>query len=91
MRTERARLVHHAGSPVRRDDAFRCDAAFDPLFERCQKVELVGARLAEDRDGARTLQQTNARKFLEAFGRGLAVTGFERSDAEGSYLLEPYE
>jgi predicted GNAT superfamily acetyltransferase len=50
------------------------------------------ARLrAEDRDGARVLQQSNARKFLDAFGRGLAVTGFERSDSEGTYLLEPYE
>jgi predicted GNAT superfamily acetyltransferase len=46
---------------------------------------------ADDRDGARALQQSNARRFLDAFGRGLAVTGFERSDAEGAYLLEPYE
>jgi hypothetical protein len=37
------------------------------------------------------VQQANARKFLDAFGRGMAVTGFERSDAEGTYLLEPYE
>jgi predicted GNAT superfamily acetyltransferase len=51
----------------------------------------IGRVRNEDRDGARAVQQANARKFLDAFGRGLAVTGFERSDAAGTYLLEPYE
>jgi predicted GNAT superfamily acetyltransferase len=46
---------------------------------------------AEDRDAARAVQQANARKFLDAFGRGMAVTGFERSESQGTYLLEPYE
>ena len=39
---------------------------------------------------ARDIQQANARKFLDAFSRGLAVTGFTRSDNEGTYLLEPW-
>ena len=40
---------------------------------------------------ARAIQQENARKFLDAFARGLAVTGFERSETEGTYLLEPWQ
>lgn len=44
---------------------------------------------AEDRDRAREVQQGNAAKFLDAFARGMAVTGFERSENEGTYLLEP--
>jgi predicted GNAT superfamily acetyltransferase len=40
---------------------------------------------------ARSIQQTNAEKFQDAFARGLAVTAFERTEAEGTYLLEPWE
>ena len=40
---------------------------------------------------AREIQQTNAHLFLDAFARGLAVTGFERTDSEGIYLLEPWQ
>jgi predicted GNAT superfamily acetyltransferase len=39
---------------------------------------------------ARAIQQTNARLFLDAFGRGMAVTGFARTETEGAYLLEPW-
>ena len=46
---------------------------------------------AKDRDRAREVQQGNAAKFLHAFARGMAVTGFERSENEGTYLLEPYQ
>lgn len=45
----------------------------------------------DDQDCAREIQRANGDKFLDAFSRGLAVTGFERSDAHGTYLLEPYE
>jgi predicted GNAT superfamily acetyltransferase len=45
---------------------------------------------AEDQPCAREIQQTNGDKFLDAFARGLAVTGFDRSDTQGTYLLEPY-
>jgi predicted GNAT superfamily acetyltransferase len=46
-----------------------------------------------ERDSARAreIQQNNARLFLNAFSRGLAVTGFERTEAEGTYLLEPWQ
>jgi predicted GNAT superfamily acetyltransferase len=41
-----------------------------------------------DNARAREIQQTNARLFLDAFSRGLAVTGFARTASEGAYLLE---
>ena len=40
---------------------------------------------------ARDIQQANAQKFLDAFVRGLAVTGFEVGETEGTYLLEPWQ
>ena len=46
---------------------------------------------AEDQDCAREIQRANGEKFREAFARGLAVTGFERTESQGTYLLEPYE
>ncbi len=45
---------------------------------------------AEDNARARAIQLANAEKFQSAFARGLAVTGFEKNDAEGIYLLEPW-
>ena len=45
----------------------------------------------EDNERARAIQRENAHRFIDAFGRGLAVTGFERSDTEGTYLLEPWQ
>jgi predicted GNAT superfamily acetyltransferase len=46
---------------------------------------------SEDQRCARDIQQSNGEKFIDAFQRGLAVTGFDRSDSHGTYLLEPYE
>ena len=40
---------------------------------------------------AREIQRANAARFQECFARGLAVIGFERSAAEGAYLLGPLE
>ncbi len=45
---------------------------------------------SEDSARARAIQQANAGKFQSAFARGLAATGFTRTDAEGIYLLEPW-
>ena len=45
----------------------------------------------DDRDGARRIQQDNAERFQDAFARGLAVTGFERTGSHGTYLLEPWQ
>jgi predicted GNAT superfamily acetyltransferase len=46
---------------------------------------------AESRAAARRLQCDNARLFQDAFTRGLAVTGFERGEAQSTYLLEPWQ
>jgi predicted GNAT superfamily acetyltransferase len=49
------------------------------------------ARIRSEEPGrAREIQRTNGEKFQRAFERGLAVTGFERSEREGIYLLEPW-
>jgi len=40
---------------------------------------------------ARAIQQENAARFLDAFTRGLAVTGFQRTETEGIYILEPWQ
>jgi predicted GNAT superfamily acetyltransferase len=45
---------------------------------------------SQDPGRAREIQRTNGEKFQRAFERGLAVTGFERSQTEGIYLLEPW-
>ena len=44
-----------------------------------------------ERERARAIQRSNGEKFQAAFAKGLAVTGFERSSDESSYLLEPWE
>ncbi len=50
------------------------------------------ARIREqDNPRARAIQRANAEKFIDAFSRGLAVTGFERTETEGTYLLEPWQ
>ena len=46
---------------------------------------------AEDSQRARAIQRENAGKFESAFAEGLAVTRFERSDTQGTYLLEPWK
>ena len=46
---------------------------------------------AEDPRRAREIQKDNGEKFRSAFEQGLAVTGFERGDTEGTYLLEPWQ
>ena len=45
---------------------------------------------SEDPGRARVIQKTNGEEFQRAFERGLAVTGFERGETEGTYLLEPW-
>jgi predicted GNAT superfamily acetyltransferase len=45
----------------------------------------------EDPARARQIQAANADRFLRAFENGLAVTGFARSQTEGTYLLEEWQ
>jgi predicted GNAT superfamily acetyltransferase len=46
---------------------------------------------ANDYARARDIQQRVADQFLEYFAKNLAVTGFERSAENGTYLLSPWE
>jgi predicted GNAT superfamily acetyltransferase len=48
------------------------------------------ALAAQEPERARNLQRAVRRKFEECFGRGLVVTGFERGEGVGRYLLEPF-
>jgi predicted GNAT superfamily acetyltransferase len=62
-----------------------------PAAERIAYPEGIARIRGERRDCARRIQQENAGKFQEAFARGLAVTGFERTEQQGIYLLEPWQ
>lgn len=59
----------------------------------CERI-LVPTAIDEmkrsDPAAAARVQSEIHQRFLELFGRGYAVTGFERSAAGGTYLLEPY-
>ena len=46
---------------------------------------------ATDQDRARDIQTRISNQFLEHFGRGLAVIGFEKSHQVGTYLLGKWE
>lgn len=46
---------------------------------------------SEDPERARSLQASIGSQFDEAFSKGLAVTGFERTAEFGTYLLSPWE
>jgi predicted GNAT superfamily acetyltransferase len=61
-----------------------------PQLRIAYPVDIARIR-AEDSKRARAIQRDNAEKFQKAFAEGLAVTRFERSDAEGAYLLEPWK
>lgn len=47
----------------------------------------IGALKTEDPKRAREIQKAAGERFEKLFGMGLAVTGFERSEAAGTYLL----
>lgn len=69
-------------------------AASAPALQEGQRVieiPLDFATLAAKEHGrAGKLQRGVRRKFEDCFRRGLAVTGFERGDGAGRYLLEPF-
>jgi predicted GNAT superfamily acetyltransferase len=60
------------------------------IVERISYPADIARIRAEDNSRARAIQLANAEKFQNAFANGLAVTGFERSATEGTYLLEPW-
>ena len=71
-------------SPVAKRERHRARA-----HRRARRTSRASAR--EEPGRAREIQQENAEKFQRAFERGLAVTGFERTETEGTYLLEPWQ
>ena len=58
----------------------------DRLPRRYRRASAPKIRHAPARSRRRT-----ARNFADAFAHGLAVTGFERGETEGTYLLEPWQ
>ena len=74
----------------------RAVVASETVARRREEAERIGfpsdiARIrSEDPGRAREIQKINGEKFQRAFERGLAVTGFERGETEGIYLLEPW-
>ena len=66
-------------------------AAHPETAERISYPADIARIRAEEPARAREIQQANAEKFLDAFARGLAVTGFARTETEGTYLLEPWQ
>jgi predicted GNAT superfamily acetyltransferase len=83
-----------AGEPVVRAPVVRAPAVRAPVVRAPVERIAYPAGMAdirrEDSSRARVIQQANARKFQQAFEHGLAVTGFERSAREGTYVLEPW-
>ncbi len=63
----------------------------EPATERVAYPTDMARLRVEESARARDIQRRNAEKFQDAFGRGLAVTGFERGPSESSYLLRPWE
>ena len=58
------------------------------LVEERIEIPLAIETLRRERmEEARAIQQEAGARFIDCFDRGLAVTGFERSDSAGTYLL----
>jgi predicted GNAT superfamily acetyltransferase len=70
-----------AGSEMRRPD----------VTARISITNDIYTIKANDFARAREIQQRVAGQFLEYFAQNLAVTGFERSAENGTYLLSPWE
>ncbi|MBZ5583387.1 MAG: GNAT family N-acetyltransferase [Acidobacteriia bacterium] len=71
--------------------SFRAAAGLPPgaTAERISFPADIARIRAGDPPRAREIQRVNGEKFRDAFARGLAVTHFERTAAEGIYVLEP--
>ena len=85
-RRVRAALARSAGS----HPAPAASSSVLQKSERVIEIPLDFSTIAErEPEEARKLQRSVRRKFEDFFRRGLAVTGFERGDGVGRYLLEP--
>lgn len=79
MGSERVRAVIAGEPPVRTVEArIELPAGIDDIRRRDRKL-------------ARDIQKEAGERFREYFARGLAVIGFERTEAKGTYLLGPWK
>jgi len=63
----------------------------NPVEARIAIPSNIANLRSRDPERAREVQQEAGAQFLKAFDRGLAVIGFEKSDAAGTYLLGQWE
>ena len=77
LASPRVETVLNGGKPERQVD------------ERIPVPAEIDRLRREDPVRAREIQRANAQRFQQCFARNLAVTGFERTPAEGVYLLGP--
>src|ERR1700691_2545521 len=59
----------------------------NPVEARIAIPSNIANLRARDPESAREVQQAASTQFLNAFEKGLAVIGFEKSDMAGTYLL----
>lgn len=62
----------------------------DTIVERISVPQAIAQWRIDDPKRARQEQERISEQFLQHFRGGLAVTGFERGDAAGIYLLGPW-
>jgi predicted GNAT superfamily acetyltransferase len=77
-------------SPRVRDALAGENLQHEPVDRIVYPADIARIR-SQEPERAREIQAANAERFLGAFAGGLAVTGFERSETEGTYLLEPWQ
>ena len=58
-----------------------------PVVEKIAVPSDIVQIMKNQPERARDVQASISNQFLRHFGNGLVVTGFERGDAESSYLL----
>lgn len=63
----------------------------EPVRARIAVPRTIGTLRRENLARALDIQKAVSGQFLEHFDRGLAVTGFERSEEFGTYLLSEWE
>ena len=63
----------------------------NPIEARISVPADIAEIRSNDYKRAREIQLRISEQFLEQFGKGLAVIGFERSDEAGTYLLGKWE
>ena len=86
LETDRCVAEWHLDS-ARVEDVLAGKKRTRPVEERIAVPAEIDRLRREDAACARAIQHANAERFQKCFARGLAVTGFERTAAEGVYLL----